>query len=149
MKRALILLLLLAMAIAGCTQEAEAPAASTSEGLVVTDGTMEKVYTVADLEALPATEASFREVGYVGVSLATLLEDAGFNPSEIRAAKAVAVDGFSANYEAELANQADTLVAYARQDGDLADDEKPLRMVLPDQEGKMNVRQLARIEVIP
>ena len=43
----------------------------------------------------------------------------------------------------------DTLVAYARVDGPLAEDEGAFRMVLPDQEGKMNPRQLVEIIAIP
>jgi hypothetical protein len=63
--------------------------------------------------------------------------------------KATAVDGFSANYEPALFNKEDTLVAYARADGPLAEDEGPFRMVLPDQEGKLNPRQLVEIRAIP
>jgi hypothetical protein len=43
----------------------------------------------------------------------------------------------------------DTLVAYARVDGPLGEDEGSFRMVLPDQEGKMNPRELVEIIAIP
>ena len=133
--------------LAGCA--AQTGPTPEEAALRVSDGTTEKIYSVADLEALPVSEASFGEFTYVGVPLSTLLEDAGFDPDTASAVKAVAADGFSANYEPALFNKADTLVSYARADGPLVEDEGPFRMVLPDQEGKLNVRMLAEIRVIP
>ena len=70
-------------------------------------------------------------------------------PTALTAVKAVASDGFTANYESALYAREDTLVAYARVDGPLGEDEGTFRMVLPDQEGKMNPRQLVEIIAIP
>jgi len=85
----------------------------------------------------------------VGVPLTVLLQDAGIDPAALKIVKAVAVDGFSANYESALFAREDTLVAYARADGPLGDDEGSFRMVLPDQEGKLNPRELVEIIAIP
>ena len=41
------------------------------------------------------------------------------------------------------------MVAYARLDGPLADTEAPFSMVLPEQEGKMNVRMVVKIVALP
>ena len=71
------------------------------------------------------------------------------DPETIKVVKAVAVDGFSANYDSELVNKSDTVVAYDRAEGPLAEGEAPFRMVLPGQEGKLNVRQMIEIQVIP
>ena len=115
--------------------------------LTVTGGGSSKTYTLADLQALPAGESSFRDVAYTGVTLSVLLQDAGFDPATVQAVKAVAADGFGSNYEAELANKPDTLVSYARADGPLAEDEGPFRMVIPGNDGKVNVRQLTTLQV--
>jgi DMSO/TMAO reductase YedYZ molybdopterin-dependent catalytic subunit len=141
----IFILTLFATACAGSTGE-QIPS-DTGDALLVTGSTPEKRYTVEDLKSLDAGQASFRDITYVGVPLSTLLRDAGFDPQAVKAVKAVAVDGFSANYDPQLVNRADTLVAYAQAEGPLAEDEGNLRMVLPDQEGKLNVRQLVEIQV--
>ena len=63
--------------------------------------------------------------------------------------KAVAADGFSANYDASLFQKADSLVSYAQADGPLSADDGTFRIVMPGQEGKLNVRQLVEIQIIP
>jgi DMSO/TMAO reductase YedYZ molybdopterin-dependent catalytic subunit len=85
----------------------------------------------------------------VGVTLTALLADAGIDSASLTAVKAVAGDGFTANYDSSLYAREDTIVAYARVDAPLGEDEGTFRMVLPDQEGKMNPRQLAEIVAIP
>ena len=146
MKRFLLFVLVGILALSACAPKAQEPAAAV---LKVSDGTIEKNYTAEDLKALGETQAAFKDVTYVGVTLTTLLQDAGIDPTALTAVKAVAVDGFTANYDASLYAREDTIVAYARVDGSLGDDEGPFRMVLPDQEGKMNPRQLVEIVAIP
>jgi len=117
--------------------------------LIVTDGTLEVIYTVEDLQALPSAQAVFEDVTYVGVPLAALLEDAGFDPQSMKAVKAKATDGFSVNYDPALMLKEDTLVAYQRVDGPLVGDEGKFRMVLPGQAGSLNARLLFKLQVIP
>lgn len=137
-----------ALLLAGCADD-EKPGSGDSNTLAVTGGDTEKMYTREDLAALPVTTAAFGDVGYAGVQLTVLLEDAGFDPADIRVVKATASDGFSANYEAELFTKADTIVAYEQANGDvLSDDDGTFRMVLPGQEGKLNPRHLTEIQVI-
>jgi len=119
------------------------------DALVVTDGTTSKSYTVADLEALPAVEATSNEVTYKGVTLSVLLADAGFDAATLRAVKAVAADGYSMNYDPVLFQRGDVLVAYATAGGPLAEDDGNFRMVLPGEEGKLNVRMLAEVRAMP
>lgn len=146
MRRQHVVLLLLSFLAVACSEQTLAPAGGI---LTVTDGEVEKSYTVEDLENMEASQADFREVSYVGVVLSTLLHDAGFEPYGLSAVKATAEDGFTANYSPELVNKLDTLVAYARVGGPLAEDEGDFRMVLPDQEGKLNPRQLVELRVYP
>jgi hypothetical protein len=139
----MLVILLLTACNGGVTTQA------FEEILTLSDGTTTKMYTLSDLQALGASQASFNEVAYIGVVLSDLLVDAGFNPGDIRAVKVTAVDNYSVNYEAEIFTRADVLVAYERVDGPLIDDELPFRMVIPDGEGKINVRQIIDILVIP
>lgn len=140
------LLLVLVALLAACTPAA--PAASEGPVLKVTDGTVAKTYTVAQLQALGAAQATDKGVTYVGVPLSTLLRDAGIDPAAIRAVKAVASDGFTANYTADIFLAETTLVAYARADGPLAEEEGTFRMVVPDAGGKLNPRMLVEIQVV-
>jgi DMSO/TMAO reductase YedYZ molybdopterin-dependent catalytic subunit len=149
MRRASLFLLMLTLFVAACAGASAVPLSGAQDVLKITGQGTEKSYTAEDLRALEAAQASFRDIAYTGVPLAVLLRDAGFDPQAVKAVKAVAVDGFSANYDAELVNRPDSLVAYAQEGGPLVEEEAPFRMVLPDQEGKLNVRQLVEIQVIP
>jgi DMSO/TMAO reductase YedYZ molybdopterin-dependent catalytic subunit len=140
--------LIIVLALAAACGSAAASRDAASPVLRVVDGTSTTTYSAADLEAMPASQASLKEVVYTGVALSVLLEEAGFDLSQISAVKATAADGFSAQYDASLFGKADTLVAFARAGGPLADDEAPFRMVLPAEGGKLNPRQLVEIEVI-
>jgi DMSO/TMAO reductase YedYZ molybdopterin-dependent catalytic subunit len=142
--RAIILIFCLAAAVA-CSGDS---AGGVVESLLVTDGTDEQHYSVDDLEELASEKAVFGGVSYVGVPLAALLIDAGYDPAKISAVKATAEDGFTANYGLDLVNRSDTLVAYATGDGALTEDDGTFRMVLPDQEGKLNPRHLVEIKII-
>ena len=146
MKRAiLICVLLLATLLVACGGS-EIPEVMP-DTLIVGDGTTSKSYSVADLEALAVTDATFEEVTYKGVSLPTLLADAGFDAGALRAIKAVAADGYSVNYDPVLFQRADVIVAYATVSGALAREDGVFRMVLPGEEGKLNARMLAEIKV--
>ena len=148
MRHSSLFLLILTLLVAACAGSAGDQISSSVVTLRITDNSTEKSYTAEDLQALEATQVYFRDIAYVGVPLAVLLRDAGFDPEAVKAIKAVAEDGFSANYDVALVNRVDTIVAYAQADGPLSEDEGSFRMVLPDQEGKLNVRQLVEIQVI-
>ena len=137
MKRILFVILVLALTLSACAPKAAAPSGSS---LKVTDGTIVKTYSVDDLKALGAVQASDKGVTYIGVPMKVLLQDAGIDPAKLSAVKAVASDGFSANYDPSQFLADDMLVAYARADGPLTADEGIFRMVLPDQGGKLNPR---------
>ena len=140
----LLLTVILALLLAACGGP---EAISENATLTVVVAENETSYSRADLEALGETNVDADGNTYVGVPLSVLLEDAGLDPAQVDTVSAVASDGFSASYERDMALDAQTIVAYATSDGDLANDEQPFRMVLPDQPGRMNVRMLSRIEV--
>jgi hypothetical protein len=146
MKKIFLVILTLTLFISACTPKTTS---SASETLTVSIGETHKTYTLSDLQALGNTQATSNGVTYIGVQLTTLLANAGIDPANLSAVKAVAVDGFSANYDPSVFSLPDTLVAYARVDGPLSSDELPFRMVLPNQEGKFNVRMLTEIVAIP
>ena len=145
MKRTLFLILVLALALAACAPKAAAPSGSD---LKVTDGTIVKTYTVDNLKSLGAVQASDKGVAYIGVPLKVLLQDAGVDPTQLSAVKAVASDGFTSNYDSTQFLADEMLVAYARADGPLTADEGVFRIVLPDQGGKLNPRLLIEIDAI-
>ena len=146
MKPTRVLFILIAVLLAACSSAA-------SDGdvtkIVVTDGTSEKAFSLSDLEKMPVTESIFNEVTYVGVMLSMLLEEAGFSPADLSAVKASASDGYSVNYDPALFTREDVIVAYATVDGDLTEDDGTFRMVLPGEEGKLNLRFLVELKVIP
>lgn len=146
----LIAVLLVACAVPAAPADEAAPADAAASGeaiLTVTAGDASQQYTVDDLRALPTTEATFQDVTYVGVTLSDLLADAGIDPAEVNVLSAEATDGFSASYDAALVQRDDVIVAYETADGPLGEDDGTFRMVLPGEEGKLNVRQLAELSV--
>ena len=144
MKSHIFKLILLALLLVACSST---PSGGDGSALLVTDGTTEKTFSIADLKKLPVTEATFNEVTYVGVSLATLLEEAGFSTADLSAVKATASDGYSVNYDSGLFTREDVIVAYETVDGSLTEDDGTFRMVLPGEEGKLNIRMLAELKV--
>ncbi|MBE0410877.1 MAG: molybdopterin-dependent oxidoreductase [Anaerolineales bacterium] len=152
MKHITVLLLLFSViflsACSSSTPSADQDAGAVTS-LLVSGGDIQVSYTRSDLEALPTTQAVFNNVTYEGVSVAELLQEAGFDLGEIRAVKAVAVDGYSVNYDTSQVLAADVIVAYARADGELAEDDGTFRMVLPTAEGKLNVRMLVELQILP
>lgn len=146
MKRFLLITLVLSLTLMACASQLQESAGPI---LKVSDGNVEKNYTADDLKALDASQADFKGITYVGVQLTVLLADAGIDPSALTVVKAVASDGFTANYESALYSREDTLVAYATMDGPLSEEDGNFRMVLPDQEGKLNPRDLVEIIAIP
>ncbi len=146
MKRLFFVILVVALVLAACAPKAET---STGLGLKVTDGTLTKTYSVEALKTLGSTQAADKGITYVGVPLKVLLQDAGIDPTKLSAVKAVASDGFTANYDSSQFLADNTLVAYAQAGGPLTADEGTFRMVVPDQGGKMNPRLLVEIDAVP
>jgi len=145
MRSRVIVLLFVMATVVSCGSDSSA---HDDESLLVTDGSREERYSVEDLKALAADQATFAGTTFVGVQLTTLLADAGYDLAIISAVKAVANDGFTANYGPDLVHKSDTIVAYARIDGALTGDDGAFRMVLPDQEGKLNPRHLVELEIL-
>lgn len=144
---ALIAVLLVACGGAAAPADEAAPTNNGATILTVTANDASQDYTVDDLRALPATEATFQDVTYVGVTLSELLADAGIDPAGVDVLSAVASDDYSVNYDATIIQRDDVIVAYETADGPLSEDDGTFRMVLPGEEGKMNVRQLVELSV--
>ncbi|MFW6069891.1 MAG: molybdopterin-dependent oxidoreductase [bacterium] len=144
MKRILLIFALLSLAIVLPACGSETAEEGDTTPLTVVYGDSEATYTVEELQVLPAETVD----GYTGVTLAALLQDAGIDPASLSSVNAVASDEFSATYGPELIMAPDTLVAYGHDGGELPAEEQPLRMVLPEQPGRMNVRMLVELEAI-
>jgi len=146
MKRILFTFLVLASVVSACASKTSPTPAVT---MTVSMGNVEKTYKLADLQALGKVQETFKTVTYIGVPLSAVLKDAGIDPASLAAVKVVGSDGYTVNYDPALFNLPDTMVAYARADGALADTEAPFTMVLPGQEGKMNARMVVKIVAVP
>ncbi len=138
------LLIILLTACAGANQSPASP----TNSLVVSGGEIKKNYTRADLEALPSIEATFNEVTYLGVSVSDLIKDAGFDPQQVKALKAIASDGYTVNYDATQFLAEGFSVAYATTSGELTADDGTFRIVYPRAEGKLNLRMLVELQII-
>ena len=149
MKKIVISLIVVAL-LAACAPAAEQSAGAPAEAaLLVTVGETQKSLSAGDLQALPAAEATFKGVAYKGVTVSALLEAISVDPAAIKALKAVASDGFTVNYDPSQILKDNVLVAYALADGSgLPADDGSFRMVLPDEEGKLNVRMLVELQII-
>lgn len=153
MKRLTILVLVLSLVLLSACASTNNPAAqdaadTTTPSLAVSGGEISKSYTRADLEALPARQAVFMEVTYRGVTISTLIQDAGFDPALVKAIKAVASDGYTVNYDTSQVLVDEVILAYTRKDGELSEEDGAFRMVLPGAEGKLNARMLVELQVI-
>jgi hypothetical protein len=149
MKRFIIIVFILLVAVlSACASSSSSNGQpSINPSLVVSGTDTSKSYTRADLEALPSSQSTFNDVSYVGVSVSSLLEDAGFNLDDIKAVKARASDGYSVNYDPSQVLAEQVIVSYAQADGELTADDGAFRMVLPEEEGKLNVRMLTELQV--
>jgi hypothetical protein len=145
MKRILPALLLLALIplLAACGGSSSD---ETTPQLTVVGGPAEKVYTLDDLRDLPVSTVEVDGAVYSGVILADLLQDAGIEVDDLSSVNAVASDDFSATYDPDIFSRSNTIVAYELDGGRLLEEERPFRMVLPDQPGRLNVRMLVRLE---
>jgi len=145
--RHVLFLFVLIVALVGCSPNNATPPAAEDTILTISGADIETTYTLEQLRGLSTTPVESDDGRFVGVRLADLLIDAGYELDQISSVRAIALDGFSSTYDPELFSREDTVLAYAREDGDLNGDELPLRMVLPGQEGRMQPRQVKAIEV--
>ena len=143
----LLVVLLLSACAPAATVATEAPVAPTA--LLVTVGENQQSFTLEALQALPVTEASFKGVAYKGVKMSDLLTAAGVSLDGIKAIKGVATDGYTVNYDTAQILKDNVIMAYALADGSpLTADDGTFRLVLPDEEGKLNLRMLAELQIV-
>lgn len=141
MKRSLLFVVLISIFIMGCNQD-------SAESFLVTDGlTVDKTFTARALRDLGEQQVEHEGVTYIGATLFDVLVNAGIDPLTVTAVEAITANSTNAEYTSQLLLSPETLVAYERADGPLAEDEGPFRMVLPGQEEELNVRQLIEIRV--
>ena len=142
----IVAMALLSACIPAAVESSDAPAQAI---LLVTVGESQQSFSVKDLCALPSAEATFNEVAYMGVTLPALLETVNVKLDGVRAIKAIAADGYTVNYDPTQVLKENVLVAYELADGSpLTADDGNFRMVLPDEEGKLNPRMLVELQII-
>jgi hypothetical protein len=150
MRKFMFTLMAVLFVLAACAPAAGQNAGSSAGAtLLVTVGDTQKSFSAEDLGALPASEATFKDVAYKGVTVSTLLEALSVDPNSVKALKAVASDGYAVNYDPGQVMKDNVIVAYGLADGSpLTADDGDFRMVLPDEEGKLNARMLVELQVI-
>jgi len=150
MKKILFTLIAAMLVLAACAPAAGQDAAAFTEAaLLVKVGDTQKSFSAEDLGTLPASESTFKDVAYKGVNVSALLEALSIDPSSVKAVKAVASDGYAVNYDPAQVLKDNVIVAYALADSSpLTADDGDFRMVLPDEEGKLNARMLAELQII-
>ena len=150
MRRILFILIAAMLVLVACTPAAGQEAESSAEAtLLVKVGDTQKSFSAEDLGALPSTESTFTDVAYKGVTVSALLEVLAVDPGSVKAVKAVASDGFTVNYDPAQVLKDNVIVAYALADGSpMSADDGTFRMVLPDEEGKLNPRMLVELQII-
>ena len=106
-------------------------------------GLAEMRLSVEDLEALPMSEAEYTNkdgetTTYQGISFSDLLEEAGV--SEYATVTLIAADDYSAEIDRETLEACKSCIIAFEDDGGL-------RSVMPGMEGKLQVKDLVKIEV--
>jgi hypothetical protein len=146
MKKLVFSLIVAMLLLAACTPAAGSPAETA---LLVKVGDSQKSFRTEELGRLTPVESTFKDVSYKGVTVSTLLEALSVDPGTVKAIKAVASDGFAVNYDPAQVLKDNVIVAYALADGSpMSVDDGSFRMVLPDEEGKLNPRMLAELQII-
>ena len=144
-----ILVIIGLVSCASSNQPAGSDAASAGENMLLVSGDgIQKTYTREDLEAFPLSQAMFNDITYLGVPVSVLLKDAGVDPQQVKAVKAVASDGYTINYDPSQFMAEGFMVAYAAVDGDLSAEDGVFRIVFPGAEGKLNLRMLVELKII-
>ena len=140
-----IFILLVSLLLSACGS-APAPEENVPT-LIVTNGIANKIYTTADLQKLGQVQVEDKGVTYLGVPLSILLSNAGYDPALIGTVQAVASDGASVEYDLNLIQKPDTVLAYSLLDSPMSNNEGSFRMVLPGQGEKLNPRKVVKLLV--
>jgi len=133
--------LIITALVAACAS-AGAPAVATEAALEVS-GLAEMSLSVEDLKALPMTEAEYTNKDgettiYSGVSFIDLVTEAGV--SEYATVTLVAADDYSVEIDKATLDACVSCIISIEDDG-------TLRSVMPGMEGKLQVKDLVRIEL--
>ena len=108
----------------------------------------DQAFVVTDLEKMSQVESSFADVVYIGVPVTELLAAAKISLEDVKVIKAVALDGYTMNYEPSQLEKEDIIVAYSQKDGPLASEDGNFRMVFPGEAGSMNLRMLIELRPV-
>ena len=161
MKKTAIILLILAiiLTVTACNPKTDEPAESNETAnigewkITIVTSTGEKEFTSADAKKLTAVtlEATTKNKNgeeatstYTGVKLSDILSHAGV--TDFTNLTIEASDGFSAEYDKELALKDDTILAWEK-DGKLLEGDNPVQMVPKTGFGNQFVKNTARIIV--
>lgn len=119
-------------------------ACSPKEPVLTVSGLVEKTYTLKELQALPQVSTDYTDkdgetTTYNGMAFSALFSDLKL-PSDPTAVKMIAVDDYEGEVTYEEIAACDKCIIAINEDGSL-------RSVLPDFSGKVNIKDLVKIDL--
>ncbi|MDO4545314.1 MAG: molybdopterin-dependent oxidoreductase [Bacillota bacterium] len=137
-----ILLLVLCLVLAGCGATVKADISAYEDEAITVTGLTDEDFTLtagelAQLDCVGekvTTKSSKGEITVeaVGPTLETFLKSYGIKQSEISSVTVIASDGYTKTFEASFfITHEDVILSLANGDEPLAEEEQPVRMVIP------------------
>lgn len=144
MKRIIFVFILVSLTLGACASGGEA---GQVEELTLIIGAEEFSLGGDDLAGIAEVQSEYEGSVYIGVPVIDLLQFADVDPGQVNAVVAIAADGYSVSYGSDHFTREDVLVAYSRAEGAMSREDGTFRMVLPGEEGKLNLRMLTDLQV--
>lgn len=102
-------------------------------------------FSLEELKALPSVEIKRLDEVWQGVSIRTVLSQAGADIGKLEWVEPWGADGYHKRYDRLTSKEFTTILAYEKDGQPLSAEEGPLRSVYPNAHGKMMVRQVDKL----
>jgi DMSO/TMAO reductase YedYZ molybdopterin-dependent catalytic subunit len=157
-KIALIILLIIALLLVGCSSPTAAPEpAANPEWEITIEGVTDTPITFTSLDADKLSKVEFEAIlkkkdgseetqNWKGVPLKAVLESVG--AKDYQGVIAEASDGYAQEYSLELTNRQETILGLELNGKKLDDSSGPVQMVPKGEPGNMFIKNLTKITVI-
>ncbi|NLZ93979.1 MAG: molybdopterin-dependent oxidoreductase [Firmicutes bacterium] len=150
----LLVVLLLSVALIGCSGEKTPPA--EPEWTISIEGVKDEPITFTDLDAAKLTQKDVEAVktkkdgteikeNWQGVSLKDVLDAVG--AIDYQGVTVEAADGYAKDYTLEIINREETILGLVRDGEELGEEDGPVQMVPAGESGNMYIKNLAKIIV--
>jgi len=153
MKKRWVVLLVVALLLAGCGTSTSGSGDTSGWHLTVVTPGGTKTFTMDQLKAMPKTEVQFlsKETGaentYQAVALKDLVAAAGADASALASVDVEAEDAFLATVSKELVASGTAVLAYGMDGGTLPTEMGTARVLVPGEGTKLQVKYVKTITV--